>query len=326
MKKIIILFLLVLLSIPSIQGQTDINQNGIKTTVINSLATNATQAKRYEIATVGYNSYHWQSGGIIMVELFESFFETGYEKYIIENGFGQGANSGSPVIKLLESHGHGHNAKVTLGIAYDLSTNYGGFVNRALPIYVDVKNYAQYKARITYLHDKVTELSWSNQIKIDDNPTSTDIPDFSVSTEITSNNDINSTGNLRITGTGNHFIQSGNVGIGTTIPDQKLTVKGKIHAEEVIVDLNVPVADYVFKPNYKLMSLPEVEQYVKTNCHLPEVPSATEITKNGLSMGEMQNKLLQKVEELTLYVIEQQKHIDIQNEEIRQLKKTVYNK
>jgi hypothetical protein len=101
--------------------------------------------------------------------------------------------------------------------------------------------------------------------------------------------------------------QQGRVGIGTTTPDQKLTVKGKIHAEEVIVDLNVPVADYVFKPNYKLMPLPEVEQFVKTNSHLPEIPSANEISKNGLSMGEMQNKLLQKVEELTLYMIEQNK-------------------
>lgn len=317
MKKIIILFLLVLLSIPSIQGQTDINQNGIKTTVINSLAANATQAKRYEIATVGYNSYHWQSGGIIIIELFESFFETGYEKYIIENGFGQGANSGSPVIRLIESRGQSHYAKATLGTAYDLSTQYGGFVNRALPILIDVRNYAQYKAKITYLQDKVTELSWSNQIKIDDNPKSTDIPDFSVSTEITSNSDINCTGNLRITGAGNHFIQNGNVGIGTTIPDQKLTVKGKIHAEEVIVDLNVPVADYVFKPNYKLMPLPEVEQFVKANSHLPEIPSATEITKNGLSVGEMQNKLLQKVEELTLYVIEQQKQIELLKMELK---------
>jgi hypothetical protein len=319
MKKIIILFLVALLSIPSIQGQTDINQNGLKTTVINSLAANATQAKRYEIATVGYNSYHWQFSGIIIIELFESFFETGYEKYIIENGFGQGANYGSPVIRLIESRGQSHNAKITLGTAYDLSTNYGGFVNKALPIFVDIGPYRQYKARITYLQDKVTELSWSNQIKIDDNPSSTDIPDFAVSTEITNNSNINCTGNLRITGAGNHFIQNGNVGIGTTSPDQKLTVKGKIHAEEVIVDLNVPVADYVFKPNYKLMPLPEVEQFVKTNSHLPEIPSATEITKNGLSMGEMQNKLLQKVEELTLYAIQQNKKIETLEKRINEL-------
>jgi len=118
---------------------------------------------------------------------------------------------------------------------------------------------------------------------------------------------------------GNGYFGS-NVGIGTTIPDQKLTVKGKIHAEEVIVDLNVPVADYVFKPTYKLMPLHEVEQFVKINSHLPEIPSATEITKNGLSMGEMQNKLLQKVEELTLYAIQQNKKIETLEKEIKELR------
>lgn len=102
----------------------------------------------------------------------------------------------------------------------------------------------------------------------------------------------------------------GNVGIGTTNPDQKLTVNGSIHAKEVIIDLAVP-ADYVFKPTYKLMPLYQVEQYVNTNSHLPEIPSAAEIVKKGLSMGEMQNKLLQKVEELTLYIIQQQKEIDL---------------
>jgi hypothetical protein len=118
---------------------------------------------------------------------------------------------------------------------------------------------------------------------------------------------------------GSSYINSGNVGIGTTTPDQKLTVKGKIHAEEVIVDLNVPVADYVFKPTYKLMPLPEVEQFVKTNSHLPEIPSANEITKNGLSMGEMQNKLLQKVEELTLYAIQQNQKIETLEKRINEL-------
>ncbi len=106
---------------------------------------------------------------------------------------------------------------------------------------------------------------------------------------------------------------TGHVGIGTASTSETigamLTVKGKIHAEEVIVDLAVP-ADYVFKSSYKLMPLYQVEQYVTANSHLPEIPSAGEITKNGMNMGEMQNKLLQKIEELTLYVIEQQKQID----------------
>jgi len=116
-------------------------------------------------------------------------------------------------------------------------------------------------------------------------------------------------GSSQWTSNGSNISYTGNVGIGTINPDQKLTVKGKIHAEEVIIDLAVP-ADYVFKSTYNLMPLNEVEQYVKTNSHLPEIPSASEITKNGLNMGEMQNKLLQKVEELTLYLIEQQKRIE----------------
>lgn len=107
---------------------------------------------------------------------------------------------------------------------------------------------------------------------------------------------------------------NGKVSIGTSdedfTPNVMLTVKGAIHAREVIVDLTGPLADYVFKSSYKLMPLHQVEQFVKTNSHLPEIPSAAEVQKNGLSIGEMQNKLLQKIEELTLYVIEQQKRIE----------------
>ena len=111
---------------------------------------------------------------------------------------------------------------------------------------------------------------------------------------------------------------SGNVGIGTSNPDSKLTVKGKIHCEEVKVDLSVP-ADYVFEKyytgdselnkDYVMPTLEEVEAYTKENHHLPEIPSAQEIKNNGLKLKEMTNLLLQKIEELTLYTIEQEKRI-----------------
>ena len=114
------------------------------------------------------------------------------------------------------------------------------------------------------------------------------------------------------------------IGIGSGIPDQLLTVNGTIHAKEIIVTVDVP-SDFVFNTSYKLMPLNEVEKYVTTNSHLPEIPSAAEIKKNGLSMGEMQNKLLQKVEELTLYMIDQQKIINMQSAQISQQNTKIEN-
>jgi len=106
---------------------------------------------------------------------------------------------------------------------------------------------------------------------------------------------------------------TGNVGIGTTQPDELLAVKGKIHAEEVLIDLQVPGPDYVFEEDYELAPLPEVESYIKQNKHLPEIPSAKEMEAEGIRSGEMHMLLLKKVEELTLYVIEQNRMIEEQN-------------
>jgi len=71
----------------------------------------------------------------------------------------------------------------------------------------------------------------------------------------------------------------------------------------------VPSADYVFEKDYKLHSIEEVAEYVKENKHLPDVPSAKDFKENGYKIGDMDNLLLQKIEELTLYIIEQQKQI-----------------
>lgn len=107
---------------------------------------------------------------------------------------------------------------------------------------------------------------------------------------------------------------TGNVGIGTTHPDQKLTVSGIIHSSEVIVDTNMPPPDYVFDKTYDLPTLTSVKTYIDKNHHLPQIPSAAEIVKNGQSVGEMNMLLLKKVEELTLYLIEKDKQLQQQQE------------
>ncbi len=112
-----------------------------------------------------------------------------------------------------------------------------------------------------------------------------------------------STNKLAVIGT---TYLSDKVSIGTTENDAMLTVGGKIEAEEIEVkDVG---ADFVFDEDYNLRSLGEVESFIKENGHLPEVAPASE-TKEGVNLGEFNQLLLQKVEELTLYIIEQEKRI-----------------
>ena len=111
---------------------------------------------------------------------------------------------------------------------------------------------------------------------------------------------------------------TGNVGIGTLTPSYKLSVEGTIGARRVKVTQE-SWADFVFEPTYKLPPLAELEAYIKANKHLPDVPSAEEITKEGLDVGEMNKILLQKIEELTLHLIEQEKKIAAQQEQINRL-------
>ena len=301
-SKRILIISLTLFSIPTF-CQTHTNQNGIQTSVIGSFFANGTQARRFEIAAVGYNSYHWQPGGVIIVELFHVNYSTGYEKYSVEIGYAQGGQ-GNPEVKLIDSQGINHNAKITLGTPYNLATQEGGYINKAIPVYLDIRNYSHYKVRLTYMHTKVAALTTFGQLQINENPSPVNIPDFSVSTII--NEDVNRSGNLMIRGNGNHFIEKGNVGIGTSNPKKLLDVAGTIHAQNVEVDLN-NWSDFVFDKDYELPSLQEVEAHIKEHKHLPNIPSEAEVKEEGINIGEMQAKLLQKIEELTLYVIQQEK-------------------
>ena len=84
-------------------------------------------------------------------------------------------------------------------------------------------------------------------------------------------------------------------------------------------------SDFVFKKDYILPTLTEVENHINKNGHLENIPSEKEVLKNGINLGEMDSKLLQKIEELTLYVIDLNKKLDKQNQELDSLKKKLQN-
>lgn len=115
-------------------------------------------------------------------------------------------------------------------------------------------------------------------------------------------------------GYGNYFMfisDDGNVSIGTNDSrGYRFAVKGNMIAEEVVVKLHTNWPDFVFTKGYGLMPLEEVESFIEANNHLPNVPSAKEVEEKGINLGNMNAKLLQKIEELTLYVIELKKEVD----------------
>jgi len=119
----------------------------------------------------------------------------------------------------------------------------------------------------------------------------------------------NDAGNIYMCGDG-----LGAVGIGVNtgnIPaGYMLAVDGKIISEELKVQLSGNWPDYVFADHYHLKPLKEVEKYIATHKHLPNIPSASEVEKNGIEIGDMQKRLMEKIEELTLYILDLQKQID----------------
>jgi hypothetical protein len=111
---------------------------------------------------------------------------------------------------------------------------------------------------------------------------------------------------------------AGDLGIGNIDPPYRLSVEGKIGGSEVIVE-STQWSDYVFQPGYRLKPLSEVAAYIKQQHHLPEVPSKAEVRQNGVGLAEMQSKLLAKIGELTLHMIQEHERNDRLEQENRKL-------
>ncbi len=372
-------------------SQTHTDQNGIHTSVISSLSASGTQARSFEIANVSLNSLHWSGSGSMIVELFCKSFQTGYEKYHVEIGHTQGTGSTTPGLTLVESRGVGHYAKLRIGNSVDIGADLHDANTRLLKfsIYVDVRYYSNYTVKITHIRNKVSSLTDRDQIVINENPTASNISDFSPDVlahqfsgdvgigTISPTQKLDVNGSISV-GTGNFYSEAsafvfrtaggswsplntrgintgdwtnnagygefitgsdydmkfkiqgntrlfidkteGKVGIGTTSPSAKLDVTGTSHftgkmvVEDDIESKKIKVTatpgsfpDYVFKPDYKLRTLSELELYINKNGHLPNIPKAAEVEANGQDLGLIQQKLLEKIEELTLYAIEADK-------------------
>ncbi len=116
---------------------------------------------------------------------------------------------------------------------------------------------------------------------------------------------------------------NGNVGIGTVAPTEKLEVVGNLKANGVILNIGT-FPDYVFENDYRLMPLNEVERYIKTHKHLPGFPSGAEVIESGANLGQLNTLLVEKVEELTLHTIAQEKQLETLTGELALLKEQLH--
>ncbi len=119
------------------------------------------------------------------------------------------------------------------------------------------------------------------------------------------------------------FKGDGTIGVGTTYTPAgyKVSINGRVICTELRVQTVGGWPDYVFANNYQLRSLPELETYIQANSHLPGVPPAAEVEADGITVGDMQKKLMEKVEELTLYIIQQDKTVKALEARLKRLEK-----
>jgi len=312
-KFILLLLLVLIIPIRSWSQTPLINSN-----LLGVYGSQDDKVSRFQPMTLSFNTHHWQNGGSILVEVFQDSYVPAYAKYIVNVGYGFGANWGEKQMILVESSGEKY-FDLEFGPEFDLGVIQSGYPNKGVPIYLKMKPYLQCRIRVTHSRNIVQTLQNSNQIQFPAIGTATVIPDFTPSKF--ANDPLWTTSSLRVQGNDNHYIAQGNFGIGTTTPGEKLSVNGNIRAHEIKVESSATTwPDYVFDQDYDLPKLEYLKIFIAENKHLPNVPNATTVERDGVSLGEMNKILLQKVEELTLYMLQAADHAKKQDEAILELK------
>lgn len=282
MKALYIFIILLVSSLFSYGQSYDVLDYHINGTPVNgvNIRTNLPFLHGSQMVTISIKGYNYQTADIISLDLVY---------YTYNNAFVNTAISSSG----------GYTPEIFL-------TNNNGFVN----IYINDKVYYQRFKVTAFAKGKSEQAAWFQGWTAAD-----EVMQGTQALNLQYKNRFKGT----VTNLGNLY-SLGNVGIGTTdTKGYKLAVAGNMIAESVKVKLQGSWPDYVFGEDYKLPTLHETEKHIKENGHLEGIPSAKEVKANGIDLGDINARLLQKLEELTLHLIEMKKENEVMKDRILKL-------
>lgn len=305
MKKItLIAIILYFFASTSLSAQTvNYNWNGV------AFGVNGEPSERYTIGRIYYNASHWGYYSSIKIKLKSKWYNAGYAEYLIMNGPNYAKSY------CITAHGPGITmVRIVLGPETSAGSVYSGSPTYYRDIYLDAGYYtlwyaeAEATGQLFSMNKQSITAGEYYAATLFSSPAVQTISAFSDAKRI------------MFTSAFTTAYFNDKVGIGTLNPQATLAVNGEILAKKVKVSV-APASwpDYVFKKEYQLPSLSDVEAYIETNHHLPGVPSAEEIETQGQDIGEINRMLLQKMEEMTLYMINQNKKINALEKKVEQL-------